>query len=62
MTLNDEKYHLLVSGYKEEVMFAKVGDALIWEEYIAKLLGIPIDSNLSFDNHVKMVIKKALKS
>ena len=29
-TLNPEKCHLLVSGYKEEMVFAKVGDALIW--------------------------------
>ena len=38
--------------------FSKSWDALIWEEYIAKLLGILIDSDLSFNNHVKM-IKKA---
>ena len=59
MTLNAEKCHLLVSGYKEEMMFAKVGDALIWKEYVAKLLGILIESHLSFDKHVKMIIKMA---
>ena len=46
MTLNAEKCHLLVSCYKEEIVFAKVADTLIWEGYIAKLLGILIDSDL----------------
>ena len=38
---------------------AKVGDAIIWEEYAAKLLGLLIDSNLSFNDHVKIICKKA---
>ena len=59
MTLNAEKCHLFVSGHKNELMFAKVGDAIIWEEYAAKLLGILIDSNLSFNDHVKMICKTA---
>ena len=40
-------------------MFAKVGDALLWEENTAKLLGILIDRDLSFNDHVKMICKKA---
>ena len=59
MTLNASKCHLLVSGYKDELMFATVGDALIWEEVSAKLLGIIIDSSLTFNDHVKMICKKA---
>ena len=59
MTLNTEKCHLLVSGIKDELMFAKVGDATIWEECVAKLLGILIDSDLTFNDHVKMTCKKA---
>ena len=59
MTLNASKCHLLVSGYKDEFMFAKVGGELLWEEHSAKLLGIIIDSSLKFDNHVKMICKKA---
>ena len=58
MTLNASKCHLLVSGYKDELMFATVGDALIWE-VSAKLLGIIIDSSLTFNDHVKMICKKA---
>ena len=59
MTLNASKCHLLVSGYKDELMFATVGDALIWEEVSAKLLGIIIDSSLTFNDHVEMICKKA---
>ena len=40
-------------------MFAKLGGELLWEEDSAKLLGILIDSSLRFDNHVKMICKKA---
>ena len=47
MTLNADKCHLLVSDHEEELVFAKVDDALIWEEYVAKLLGVLIDSDLS---------------
>ena len=59
MTLNASKCHLLVSGFKDEAMCAKVGDSLLWEEFSAKLLGIIIDSSLTFDNHVKTICKKA---
>ena len=59
MKLNAEKCHLLVSGHKNELMFAKVRDAIIWEECAAKLLGILINSNLSFNDHVKIICKKA---
>ena len=59
MTLNAPKCHLLVSGYRYETMFAKIEDTLLWEENSAKLLGIIIDSALTFDDHVKMLCKKA---
>ena len=59
MTLNASKCHLLVSGFKDELMYATVGGSLIWEELSAKLLGIIIDSSLTFDNHVKTICKKA---
>ena len=60
MTLNaEQKCHLLVSAYKSELMFAKVEDALSWEENLVKLLGLFIDSDLSFHGHVKVICKKA---
>ena len=58
MTLNATKCHLLVSGYKDDLMFANVRDALIWEEVSAKLLGIIIDSSPTFNYHIKMICKK----
>ena len=61
LTLNADKCHLLASGHKNEAMFAKVGDALIWEENAVKLLGLIIDSGLTFNNHVKAICKKALQ-
>ena len=59
LTLNADKSHLLSSGCNVEHMFASVGDAIIWEENSVKLLGIFIDSNLSFNEHVKTICKKA---
>ena len=47
MKLHASKCHLLVSGYKDELMVFKVVDALLWEEISKKLLGIIIDSLLS---------------
>ena len=51
LTLNADKCHLLVSGYRYEAMFAKVRDALLWEENSVKLLGLFIDSDLSSRPH-----------
>ena len=59
MTLNEGKCHLLVCGHKHECMFANIGSTRIWEEYSAKLLGIHIDRDLSFQNHVRILCKSA---
>ena len=58
LTLNADKCHLLVSGFKYEAMYASVGDALLWEKNSVKLLGLFIDSKLSFNNHVQIICKK----
>ena len=59
MTLNADKCHLLFSGHKHEQMFASLSDETIWEENAVKLLGILIDSNLTFNDHLKVICKKA---
>ena len=41
-------------------MFVLVDDATLWEEDSVKLTGILIDSESSFDKHVKMICNKAL--
>ena len=38
---------------------ATVGNALLWEENSVKLLGLLIDSELTFNDHVKIICKKA---
>ena len=49
-----------LSGYKNEFMFAKVRDTIIWEESAEKLLCILIDLNQSFNDHVKIACKKSV--
>ena len=49
MKLNTDKCHLLVSGNKNEHMWAKVGNDKIWESRTVKLLGVTIDNQLKFN-------------
>ena len=48
MKLNQDKCHLLVSGYKHENIWARIGEVKIWESSKQKLLGVVIDRDLSF--------------
>ena len=48
-----------MSGQKYEHIWAKIGNSLIWEERIIKLLGINIDSKLTFHQHVSIICDKA---
>ena len=59
MKLNEEKCHLIVSGHKYEHIWAKIGNSLIWKQRIIKLLGINIDSKLTFHQHVSIICDKA---
>ena len=52
MKLNEDKCRLLVRGYKHESIWAKIGDARIWESNKQKLLGVHIDRTSYFDEHV----------
>ena len=61
MKPNDSKCHLLVSGNKEEVIVAKIGEAIIIESHEVKLLGTKIDRELNFNSHMTTVCKKAGK-
>ena len=40
MKLNQDKCHLLVSGYKHENIRARIGEEKIWESSKQKLLGV----------------------
>ena len=59
MKLNADKCHLLVPGYKHEHTWVKLENVKIWEESSVKLLGLQIDSQLKFDNHVLAICSKA---
>ena len=59
MKLNQDKCHLLVSEHKHETVWAKIGEAEIWESNKQKMLGIVIDRNLNFDEYVFDLCKKA---
>ena len=59
MKLNTDKCHLIVSGYKHEQVWANIGKDLTWKSNDVKLLGITIDRDLKFKNHVLKHFRKA---
>ena len=59
MKLNQSKCHFMIASSSPEHMWTKVGDQVIWESSQEKLLGITIDKNLKFDQHVINICKKA---
>ena len=59
MKLNADKCQLLLSGYKIQWTWAMIGNERIWESKSEKLLGIIIDKNLNFNDHVLMICLKA---
>ena len=59
MKLNSSKCHLLVCGHKFESMILKIDNKMVIETHLVKLLGIKIESELTFNNHMKIVCKKA---
>ena len=58
MNLNQDNCHLLASGYKNENVWANVGNEKIWESHKQKLLGLDIDRNLNFIEHVSSLCRK----
>ena len=61
MKLNESKCKLLISGNKEEVIIASVGNAKIIESHHVILLGIHIDRELKFNDHMNNRYKIAGK-
>ena len=59
MKLNEDKCHLLVSGFKHEVLWADIGGKRIWESTEKKLLGLHIDRDLKFTSHVSKLCTQA---
>ena len=58
MKLNSDKCHFLISGHKHEMVWTNIGESKILESQKQNLLGIVIDKNLKFDEHVLSICKK----
>ena len=59
INLNINKYHLLISGNKNEYMWAKLDQDIVWESNDVEILRVTIDNNLRFDNYVSNICLKA---
>ena len=59
MKLNSDKCHLFISGHKHECMICDIGGSKIIETHYVKLLGVRIDSGLTFSEHLHFICKKA---
>ena len=46
-------------GYKHENIWARIGEVKIWEISKQKLLGVVIDREISFNEYVSSLCKKA---
>ena len=57
--LNTDKWHLLILGFKHEIMWAKIAKGIRWEKSNVKLLVITIDKNLGYDEHVSKLCSKS---
>ena len=53
--LNTAKYRLQVCGTKCEHLWVKLGNEKNWESNNVKLLGVKIDNELNFDEHISNI-------
>ena len=59
MKSNSSKCKLLVYGHKHECMICNVGETRVIETHLAKLPGVEIESELTFNSYLDTVCKKA---
>ena len=59
MKLNQSKCHFLISSNSPEHLWIQVGEQIIWESLYEKLLGVKINKDLKFNDHVQSICKKA---
>ena len=58
MKINSDKCHFLLSGNSRQWHWAQVGKEKIWESSTEILLGLTIDKDLKFDDHLNIICKK----
>ena len=59
MKLNEDKCHILTSGHKFEHVWAAIGKSRVGKSQHQKLLGVTIDKNMKFNNHISDICMKA---
>ena len=59
MRLNAEKCEFLITGHRFEHLWLNVGETQVWEKNQVKLLGITIDNELKFNDHITKICCKA---
>ena len=59
MKLNESKCHFILATHSSQHYWIKVGEQVIWESHIEKLLGIIVDKTLRFNQHVTKLCKEA---
>ena len=55
---NTDKRHFLISGNKNEQMWAKFDRDIAWECIDVKLFGITLDNNLKFEKHCLILTQR----
>ena len=54
-------HNFIVAGNKHKHLWVNVGDSKIWEAASEKILGVTIDCNLKFEEHVESILASAGK-
>ena len=59
MKSNQSKCHFILPSSSPEQFWIRVGEQIIWESQHERLLGLQVDKELKFHEHVKNICKKA---
>ena len=59
MKSNQSKCHFILPSSSPEFFWIRVGEQVIWESRYQRLLGLDLDKELKFHEHVKNLCKKA---
>ena len=59
MKPNQSKYNVLLPSQTPELFWIRLADQVIWESRYEKLLGVTVDKDLKFHQHLKNLCKKA---